>query len=585
MKISKKKVIPIFRLFAESKKYWTGLMTAFIFAVLAGFFKTYTSILWGRAVDFGIGGKVSSMLNSVVIIVVIILLDAIRTAMLYKIIGHTTEGMFLTLRIRAFEKINKGDVSVLENKFHTGDTATRLNFDIYELSNFIAGDVSNFLRLNFQGIIAVVACIILSWQLSATYFILLPISVWTVKKISKPIQNQRKKAMDSTGSAVSFASDVISGLLTVKSFGIQEEMKKRFEMSTNLYYEQMVKTEKISMVMTGIKYATRVIQLMTLFLVGSILVSYKIISVGTVLAFITLSSYVNEPFSQIDYMIKTVRNGFATAERVYEVLDIPDEKKGEITHTHRNDEFFILAKNLSFSYDGDLILDGVDLSIPKGKKIALVGPSGCGKSTIIKLLCKFYLPIDGEMIFLGRNAENWEPESWRKNISIVTQESGLFDTSIYENIAFGKMNITKQEVEKSLRDVGLWEFVDSLPNKIDFNIGEFGGRLSGGQRQRICIARAMVKNAPLVLLDEATSALDTQSEHEVQVALSKLLEGKSAVIVAHRLTTVQNADYIYYLEGGRVLEEGTPQRLIEKGGRYYAMCLSQDLISEEVSNG
>ena len=569
----------------DSKNHWPGLIAVFLFAVLAGVFKTAASTLWGKAVDFGVGGEINPMLISAGIMAIIILLDAIRTAVHYKIIGHTTEGMFLDFRVRAFEKINKGDVSTLEQKFRTGDTATRINSDIDGMSNFIAGDVSNFLRLIFQGIFAIVGCIFLSWQLSVAYLVLLPISIWLVKKISKPIQAQKKKSMDSTGSAVSLASDVISGILTVKSFGIQNEMNKRFAQAADKAYDETVKTEKIGMAMTGIKYTTSVIQLMALFLIGAALVSNGYISIGSMVAFVTLSAYINEPFSNIDYMIRCVRGGVASAQRLYEVYDIPNEKNGvEIAADSNADSMD--SKDLTFSYsENEDILKNVTVKVKQNQKIALVGPSGCGKSTLIKLVCRFYLPSGGDMKLFGTTSQKWNGEALRKNMALVTQESMLFDGSIYENITYGREDTTRQDVENVLNEVGLWEFISSLPGGMDYEIGEFGGALSGGQKQRICIARAMVKNASLILLDEATSALDTQSEHEVQTALEKLLVNCSAIIVAHRLTTVQDVDYIYYFEDGCVVEEGTPTDLLELKGHYYNMCLQQGLVTKTAVGG
>mgnify|MGYP002407339860 FL=1 len=574
---------PLWRIYIDSKKYWPGLAAVFLFTVLAGVFKTAASLLWGRAVDFGIGGEMRAMLISAAQMVLAILLDGGRTAVLYKIIGHTTEGIFLDLRTRALEKINKGNISILENQFRSGDTAARVNNDIDNLSDFIAGHVSNFLRLIFQGLFAGVACLFLSWQLSLAYFVLLPVSVWAVRKISRPIEMQKKKSMDSTGSAVSFASDAISGILTVKAFGLQGEMGKRFAASADISCEQAMKTEKIGMAMTGIKYATSVIQLMTLFLLGSVLVSNGTVPIGAVLSFISLSTYIEEAFSQLDYMMKTVRSGSAAAERIYEILDIPDEENGGITGG--SGEHWVSAENLKFSYGGEEVLKGIDLSVSRGKKIALVGPSGCGKSTLIKLISRFYLPTGGELRFLGGRSADWDREAWRRHLAAVTQEAYLFDGTIYENIAYGKPGITRREVRRVLEEVGLWDFVRSLPEQMDYPIGEFGGRLSGGQRQRICIARAMVKNASLVLLDEATSALDTQSEREVQEALDKLLVGRMAVIAAHRLTTVQSADTIYYLENGRGVEDGSPEELKAKKGKYYQMCRNQGLAGPEVDHG
>ncbi len=571
---------PLFRFYADNKKYLPGLAVIVFISLLAGVLKLLVSFLWGEAVDLGVAGRISPMLITAAVMAGLILLDCSRTALHYHIIGKVTEGMFVSVRTRAFRKITTGDAAVLEAKFRTGDTAARINNDIEVLSTFAAGHVSNFSRLIFQGIFAIFGCLFFSWQLSIAVCVVMPFSLWIVKKVSAPIQKQSKKSMDHTGSAMNVAADTIGGILTVKAFSLENTMAEKFAADCDAAYEQTVKTERIGMKMTGVKYAANVIQTMALFLVGAYLVQNGILTVGAFIAFLTLSSYITEAFGQSDYMISQYRRAVATAQRFYEVLDIPDEQPGTVTE--KTSGIPCKGDDLSFSYTEETpVLQGVDLLIEQGKKIAIVGASGCGKSTLIKLICRFYLPKDGSLKLFGTEARDWQPEALRRNLAIVTQESTLFDGSIFENIAYGRPGATRQECEAALREVGLLEYVNQFKDGIDHQIGEYGGELSGGQKQRLCIARAMVKQAPLVLLDEATSALDTQTEREVQEALEKLLEGRSAVIVAHRLTTVQNADYIYYMDNGKVLEEGTPAELLACHGKYYEMCRLQGLVPEQ----
>lgn len=570
---------PLLRFYADNKKYLPGMGIIIFISLLAGVLKMLVSTLWGQAVDFGVAGEIFQMLTSAAAMAGLILLDCSRTALHYHIIGRVTEGMFLEVRTRAFRKLTTGDVAVLEKEFRTGDTATRINNDIDVLSTFAAGHVGNFSRMIFQGVFAIFGCLFLSWQLSIAVCIVMPFSLWIVKKISTPIQKQSKKSMDDTGSAMSVAADTISGILTVKAFGLEEFMTEKFGKDVDAAYEQAVKTEKVGMKMTGVKYVANVMQTMALFLVGSWLVQNGTLTVGTLIAFIALSNYITEPFGQSDYMISQFRRAVATAQRFYEVLDIPDEQPGTVAEPVSDTP--CQAKNVAFRYTEEMpVLQGMDLKIEKGKKVAIVGSSGCGKSTLIKLICRFYLLESGSLKLFGVEAKDWNAEFLRQNLAIVTQDSCLFDGSIYENIAYGKPGATREECEAALKEVGLWDFVCQFEDGMDHSIGEYGSQLSGGQKQRLCIARAMVKQAPLVLLDEATSALDTQTEKEVQTALDKLLEGRSAVIVAHRLATVQNTDYIYCMEAGEMLEEGTPSELLTKRGRYYEMCKLQGLTGE-----
>ena len=571
---------PLLRLYLENRRYIPGLALILLISLLAGGLKLAVSTLWGQAVDFGVAGRVSPMLWAAGAMTLVILVDCARTAVHYHIIGRVTETMFRDVRMKAFRKLTTGDAATLERDFRTGDTATRLNSDIDVLNNFTAGHVSNFSRLLFQGVVALAGCLFLSWQMSLAYLVVLPLSLWIVKRVSAPIQAKTKSSLDSTGAAMSVAAEAIQGALTVKAFGAEEELARRFDAAVDSATQQKVQSEKISQKLTGVKYAANVLQTMALFLLGSVLVTRGAVSVGTLVAFLALSNYITEPLSQIDYMAGQVRWATAAAQRYFEVMDVPDEVDGPVTRPAS--PVPCQARNLAFSYDGqNRVLQDITLRIAQGQQVAVVGESGCGKSTLLRMLCRFYLPQAGSLRLFGVEAKDWQGEALRQHIALVTQNSTLFDSSVYENVAYGKPGLTRAECRAALEAVELWDFVSQLPDGMDHPIGEGGAALSGGQKQRLCIARALVKEAPLVLLDEATSALDTQTEKEVQAALDKLLAGRSAVIVVHRLTTVQNAHYIYVLEQGHVLEEGTPKELLAKRGRYYEMCRLQGLAGEE----
>lgn len=262
--------------------------------------------------------------------------------------GTVTDNMFLNIRSMAFHKITHADVGVLESKFRTGDIATRITTDIDYLSSFVAGSVSDFSRRIFQAAFAIIGCFFLSWQLSLIYCVILPVSLWAIKKVSVPFRAQSKRSLDATGAAMNTASDAISGILTVKAFGLENERTEKFHGSVQRACAETEKSEKTNMKMTGVKYVATVIQTMALFLLGSVLVTNGTITVGTMIAFITLSSYINDPFSMMDYMISTVKRASATAQRIYEVLDIPDEKVGSVKSIVFDEP--CAAEDITFSY-------------------------------------------------------------------------------------------------------------------------------------------------------------------------------------------------------------------------------------------
>lgn len=572
---------PLLRFYLDCKKFWAGLIIIVVISFFAGYFKLQTSILWGQAIDYGMVKNIDTMLMSVLKTIIIVFFDCLRTALHYYVIGHVTEKMFLVIRERVYERITKGDVAHIERSFRTGDTVTRLNNDIEELNNFVAGDFSNFSRLISQGIFAVVGCLAISWKLALIYLVILPISIWLINRSSLPIQHQTRKVLDQQGSAMNIASDCISELMIVKVFGLETVMARLFGSQIDKTYSETVQSEKVSMQMTGIKYLFSVFQTILMLFIGYAMIANGSLSVGALLSFVILTNYINEPFEQLDYMIGTVRRAEAAAQRINIVVDIPNEKEGNVYSKQSNEPCSI--ESLSYTYDTGIdAVNNVSMHIAKNQHVAIVGESGSGKSTIVNLMSRLYLPQYGKIKIFGVDVADWNAEALRKNIAIVTQEAYLFDGSIYDNIAYGCPDVTREDCIDVLKKVDLWDWVCTFKDGLDHRIGEFGKQLSGGQQQRLCIARAMVKQASLILLDEATSSLDTQTEREIQKTIDKLLSERSAVIITHRITTIQNTDYVYVMEKGQVVEEGSPQDLFNKKGRYYRMCVEQGLMEMEI---
>jgi len=526
-----------------------------LLALLAGVFKTRAATLWGEAVDFGVSELISPMMFAAVGMLIFIALDGARTALHYTVIGQVTERMFRDIRMSIFRALSLADSAVVEKHMRSGDIALRACEDTEQLCETLAGRFGHYIRLVFQAIFAIVACVMLSWRLSIAYFLLLPISLWLLAVVSKPLQRLQKEARGGSGRSADIASSALSGVSAVKIFGLEKEMDRRFAIHVDETYDRAAKAGRIGMGMTTIKYVVSVLQTLVLFIVGAWLVSMELISIGAVMAFVALAVYVTEAFGLVDAMIFQVKSAFALSSRIYEVLDLPQQ----LETTLLPEVDYVNFEKLNFAYDdGENVLNDLTMRVQKGQKVALVGASGSGKSTVIKIICNMY----------------------GSELALVSQEAHLFEGSILDNVRYGRMSATDDEVISALKAADLWDYVSSLPDGMNTRLGEFGSKLSGGQRQRLSIARALIKDAKLVLLDEPTSALDSESEREIQTALNVLLEGRSALIVAHRLSTVQQADYIYCLENGTVVEEGTPADLYAKGeagkgGYYYEMCKMQ----------
>ncbi|MCL2420619.1 MAG: ABC transporter ATP-binding protein/permease [Defluviitaleaceae bacterium] len=568
------------RLFLDNKRHWPGLFIMVLLALLAGVFKTRAATLWGEAVDFGVGGNTDAMLIAAVGMLIFIGLDGLRTAIHYTVIGQATEGMFRDVRMALFGVLSRTDTMTVENHMRSGDIALRVCEDTERLCDIIAGNFSHFMRLIFQAVFAIVVCVLLSWQLAIAYFLLLPVSLWILNAVSKPLEKLQKEARGGSGQSADVTAGAISGIHAVKVFGLEDEMEKRFAAHVDGAYQRFAKAARIGMGMTTVKYVVSVLQTLILFIVGAWLVAQGLVTIGAVMAFVSLAIYVTEAFGIADRMIFQVKSAAALSGRIYEVLDLPLEYPGDPMVQPDEVADYVKFDGLDFAYiEGQNVLSGLNLVIQKGQKVAIVGPSGSGKSTIIKLICRLYGYDGGQLTLFGKSGEAIDVSGLRENLALVTQEPCLFEGSILDNVRYGRMSATDGDVVKALQAADLWGFVSTLPDGIHTHLGEFGSRLSGGQRQRLSIARALIKNAKLVLLDEATSALDTQSEREIQQALDNLLEGRAAIIVAHRLTTVQKADYLYCLDNGTVIEEGTPEALFTSGGYYYNMCKMQELTA------
>jgi subfamily B ATP-binding cassette protein MsbA len=307
--------------------------------------------------------------------------------------------------------------------------------------------------------------------------------------------------------------------------------------------------------------------------VGGIFVLNQTMTTGQFMSFLVSLLLAYKPVKALGNINISIQEGLSAAERIFELLDTTNkhQEKDNQTANLFMSQGKIEFRNVDFAYSTNKVLDDISLVIPAGKKVAIVGLSGSGKSTIINLILRFFDPIKGKIFIDGQDISQFNLSSLRKNISLVTQETSLFNDTIEANIKYGKLDANLKEVKKAAEEAGAIEFIDSLPNGLDTVVGESGIKLSGGQRQRIAIARALLKNAPILLLDEATSSLDNITEKEVQSSISNLMKNKTSLIIAHRLTTIEDADIIYLIKNGKINEQGTHTELLNQKSLYSQM--------------
>lgn len=567
--------IPFIRIFTDHKHNWLKVIFIILLALLAGVFKSLSAFYWGEAVDLGVSYDIDAMMFSVLMMLIFVGSDGLRTIIFYTVVSRVVERMFLGIRMRMFTALSWADLTTLKKRIRTGDVALRVGEDVDILCYIFADSFANYIRIISQAIFAIAVCLIINWRLSIVYFLFLPGSFYLLNKVGRAIEQLQKEIRNDMSCSSDIALSAISGIQAVKIFAMEKKMDLNFSIAVDKAYIANEKIARIEMKMTIIKYIINVVQILVLFIVGIWLLSQNLVTIGAIMTFVILSVYVTEALGMIDEMVASVKEAFVLCNRIYEILDLPSERRGKVLPLN-GEEDCVCFENVNFSYHhGKPILSNLNFIVKKDQKVAVIGQSGSGKSTILSLICRFYDHKSVVLKLFGINSEMIYLDSLRDNIALVTQETCLFEGTFFDNLRFGRMDATEGEMIEALIDTNLWEFVSSLPKGLYTPLGEFASQLSGGQRQKLSIARALLKNAKLVLLDEPTSSLDPQTEQEIHQVLERLLHDRAAVVVAHRLTTVKHLDYIYCLENGTVVDEGTPMELYKKHGYYYNMCQMQ----------
>jgi subfamily B ATP-binding cassette protein MsbA len=414
--------------------------------------------------------------------------------------------------------------------------------------------------------------------------LIIPISAFVISKIVKRLKSQAIESQQTYGTMISYLDEALSGIKIIKAFNATEFIKSRFDTENKKYSSIIKSMARRQQLASPVSEFFGILMVSCIVLYGGHLIFIKDASSLKPEAFITyiaLFSQVMRPAKAMSDSFSNIHSGIAAGERVLALIDekpiIKDAPKAVAVTDFKEGVHF---RDVSFAYDEKTILSHINLTVPKGKTVALVGPSGGGKSTMMDLIPRFIEPQSGEIFVDDHNINTVTMHSLRALMGVVNQESILFNDSIYNNIAFGKTDATPEQVEAAARIANAHNFILETEKGYQTNIGDRGTKLSGGQRQRICIARAVLSNPPIMLLDEATSALDTESEKLVQDALNNLMKNRTSLIIAHRLSTIQNADLIVVLEAGKIVEQGTHQELISHKGLYKKLIEMQTFTAD-----
>jgi len=482
---------------------------------------------------------------------------------------YLRNGVLTDLRKNMYDKIIGLPLSFY-SKRQKGDVMARVLGDINEMQNSFFIVLELIVREPLTIVFSLIFMFTFSWKLTLFVVLFIPLAGLIISRIGKTLKSQSLEAQQESGRLISTVEETLTGLKIVKSYNAESIFKIKF----NNFADKILKLSNSIGVKNNLAGPlSEVLGIITIAVLlwygGKLVLIDKIIEGTSFIPFMGLAYSILTPAKAISKASYRVKNGMAAADRVFEILH-HDNQMVDTPNATELDDFTdkIDIDNISFKYNDDLVLKNFSVSVSKGKTIALVGQSGSGKSTIANLLTRFYDVNKGSIKIDGNDIKAVTKKSLRSLMGLVTQDSILFNDTIKNNILIGKPDASEKEILEALKIANAWEFVKDLPEGIETNVGDAGNNFSGGQKQRLSIARAVLKNPPIMILDEATSALDTESERLVQVALENMMKNRTSIVIAHRLSTIQNADEIIVMQKGQIVEQGKHQELLDINGIY-----------------
>jgi subfamily B ATP-binding cassette protein MsbA len=486
------------------------------------------------------------------------------------LVARVEQGVTRDLRRETYDHLLELDLGFF-GRTRMGQIVSRVINDVEQLRTLVTRELSRVVSSLFEFIAAVVFMVAISWKLTVAAFLVIPLTMGIWGPMVGKLRRGDRSVLDLAGEFNSHIQETLSGIRLVKVSGAEGHERGRFRKLTEDYFRTFVRTERLRAMAAPLTEVLAAVGTVIILWYGARLVLVGGELTGEAfIGFVALSTKLYAPVKYFSKLPANIQPGLMGAERVFEFLDVPIEihdRPGARPFQGLRHE--LRFEGVSFEYrPGQSVLADVDLVVPRGSVVALVGPSGAGKSTLVDLLGRFYEPSAGRITADGVELSEFSITTLRANLGVVSQETVLFHDTVRANVAYGMPNASDSDIERAARAAYAHDFVSALPNGYDTVVGERGAQLSGGQRQRLAIARAILRDPPILVFDEATSALDNESERLVQAAIERLLEGRTVFVIAHRLSTVQRADQIIVLDRGRVVENGDHATLLARGGLY-----------------
>lgn len=566
-----------------TKPYIGYLIMALICALFSVTFTLLGPVLIGKGIDLIIGPNnvdFNGILKIIVILMATIILGALFQWLMGLYTNIVTQKTVKDLRIASFSKINEVPLRYIDSNPH-GDIINRVVNDIDLISD---GLLQGFTQL-FTGIVTIVGTLLfmLSINVSIALVVVLvtPLSLFVASFIAKKSHNSFKVQSATRGELSGYIEEMLGNQKVVKAFSYEDEAEEKFKEINARLYESGVKSQFYSSLtnpstrfVNGIVYAA-------VGIIGALLAIKGKLTIGDISCFLSYANQYTKPFNEISGVVTELQTAFASAKRVFNLLDeLPETPEDKDAISLVKADGYLEINNVNFSYsENKKLIENLNLKVKPGNRIAIVGPTGCGKTTIINLLMRFYDVTSGEIKVDNTNITHLTREGLRRNFGMVLQDTWLYSGTVKENIAYGKADATDEEIIEAAKAAHAHNFIMRLPNGYDTLINDDGSNISQGQKQLLCIARVMLTKPPMLILDEATSSIDTRTEIYIQKAFDKMMEGRTSFIVAHRLSTIKEADRILVMNAGKIIEQGKHEQLLAANG-FYANLYNSQFVKE-----